>query len=410
MNQDNNFNQNIFNSQGNNGMSNNQNINNTYMQQSQTNNINTYQQPIDNKPPKKRKLGLIIGVVAIIVIIIGLLIIFLKPKDNENDVNNLDNNNSSVEDNIQLNNYINGNANNIDKLIMILKKDDNQKYLIQFNEINIAKNFNCSNDKCGNEIININSISQIADNEISISFNSKDYTISISKSTSSYDKIIKESNNSYIYYNELVSCYMYYFKINDSYIKIQPVNNNDICSTEENALQLFDYFNDNLTFMTAAVDENTKKIDFKSVKDVNNSFIDISDSYFTNDFIFDYVHSLGFEINNPLDVNFYSNNKNRSIDLNLNYLVNKPDLEKVNFEITLIDEIDFNSFKKKEEISFSLDEKEIVYYSIGQSGVYMVIDNNDAYFKVKATGTYFTNDTALNSLKEVLNELLKENK
>ena len=59
---------------------------------------------------------------------------------------------------------------------------------------------------------------------------------------------------------------------------------------------------------------------------------------------------------------------------------------------------------------YLFDEKEIVYYSIGQAGVYMVIDNNDAYFKVKATGTYFTNDTALNSLKEVLNELLKENK
>ena len=407
MNQDNNFN-----SHGNNGMSNNQNINNTYMQQSQTNNTNTYQQPIDNKPPKKRKLGLIIGVVAIIVIIIGLLLIFLKPKDNENDVNNLDNDNSNIEDNIQLNNYINGNANDIDKLIMMLKKDDNKKYLIQFNEIDISKNFNCSNDKCGNEIININSISQITDNQISISFNSKDYTISISKSTSSYDKTIKENNNSYIYYNELVSCYMYYFKINDSYIKIQPTNNNDnnICSSEESALQLFDYFNNHLTFMFATVDENTKKIDFKSVKDVNNSFIDISDSYFTNDFIFDYVHSLGFEINNPLDVNFYSNNKNRSIDLNLNYLVNKTNLEKVNFEITLIDESNFNSFKEKGEISFSIDEKEIVYYTIDQSGVYMVIDTNDSYFKVKATGAYFTNETALNSLKEVLNELLKENK
>ncbi len=103
MNQDNNFNQNEFNTQGNNGMHNNQplnnqNINNTYMQQSQTNNTNTYQQPFDNKPPRKSKLGLIIGIVAIGIITIGLLLIFLKPKDNENDIIN-PNNNQVEEDN-----------------------------------------------------------------------------------------------------------------------------------------------------------------------------------------------------------------------------------------------------------------------------------------------------------------------
>lgn len=124
MNQDNNFNQNDFNSQGNNGISNNQplnnqNINTTYTQQTQMNSTNmyqqpvqpqdtfnnqaintqpNYQQPIDNKSPKKSKLGLIIGIVAIVVIIIGLLLIFLKPKDNENDIKE-PNNNQVEEDN-----------------------------------------------------------------------------------------------------------------------------------------------------------------------------------------------------------------------------------------------------------------------------------------------------------------------
>lgn len=418
----NNLNQNNFNTQGNNGIPNdqplnnniNQEFNNTFSQQQNVNQSTINQQLQTNntppKPLKKINLGLIIGII-VGVVAIGIVGAVLLLGNNNNDNNNSENSaNSANGNNNSSNNYINGNANDMDKLIMILKKGDNQKYLVQFNEINIAKNFNCSNDKCGNGIININSISQILDNTIYINLNSKDYTISISKNTSSYDKIIKESNNSYIYYNELLSCYMYYFKINGSYIQIQPINNKDICSNEENALQLFDYFNDNLTVMTATVDENTKKVDFNSIKDANNSFIDVSHSYFVNDFIFDYVHSLGFKINNPLDVNFYSNNKNRAIDLNLNYLVNKPNLEKINFEITFIDKSDFNNFKEKEEISFNIGIIEIIYYSIDESGVYMVIDANNNYFKIKATGTYFTNDTSINSLKEVLNELLKENK
>ena len=238
--------------------------------------------------------------------------------------------------------------------------------------------------------------------------NGEYYVIRISEGPTSHEKIIKEINNSYIYYNELISCYMYYFRIDDSYILIQPINNN-ICSNKENALQLFDYFTKNLTFMTATINENTKELDFNSVKDNNNLSVNISDSYFVNDFIFDYVHSLGFKIKNPFDINFYSNDEYRKIDLNLNYSVNKPNLENINFEITMIDKSKFNHFKEKEEQSFNINTKKISYYNVDQSGAYMVIDTNYNYFKIKASGTYFTNDIALNSLKEVLNELLKKN-
>lgn len=402
MNQEqNNLNPNNFNTQRNNGVPSNKPLNN--MNQN-------LQQNLNPKLPKKINFGLVFGIIAVVVAIgIGAFIL-LNNNDNKPTDNGNNNFNTEAENNNKSNNYINNNASDTNKLIMVLKKDDNQKYLIQFNEVDISKNFNCSNDRCGNEIINIDSISQIADNSISIKLNGRDYTISISKNISSYDRVIKENNNSYLYYNDLVSCYIYYFKISDSYIKIQPTNNNDICLNEEIALETLDYFNNNLSFMTVIVGENTKKIDFNSVKDANNSFIDITNSYFVNDFIFDYVSSLGFKINNPLDVNFYSNNKNRSIDLNLNYVVNKTNLEKINFEITSIDKSDFNNLKEKEVTSFNIGKKEIVYYVIDQSGVYMVINDNNSYFKVKATGTYFTNDTALNSLKEVLNELLKEDK
>lgn len=116
MNQDsNNLNQNTFNAQGNNGIPNNQPLNNNQYVQSQQVNTNMHQQPmnqmniqqptqqpvnsfesgnvnnqnLNSKPSKKMNLGLIIAIVAIIVIIVVVTIILLSYNSNsENSLNN----------------------------------------------------------------------------------------------------------------------------------------------------------------------------------------------------------------------------------------------------------------------------------------------------------------------------------
>lgn len=125
MNQDNNFNQNDFSSQGNNGipnnqpLPNNQNINNTYTQQAQINNTNMYQQLINPQPqptntfesgnannlsfnsklPKKMNLGLIVGIVAVVAVV-GIGIVFGSKllSNGGNDNSNNGNNSSSKVD------------------------------------------------------------------------------------------------------------------------------------------------------------------------------------------------------------------------------------------------------------------------------------------------------------------------
>lgn len=120
MNQDNNFNQNNFNSQGNNGMSNNQSLNNLGFNQNTNVNqqiapsfqqpvqsqdtfnsqeVNTqpnYQQSIDTKLPKKSKLGLIIGIVAIVVVVTVGVILLSNNKNEDGNTLNSDTTNSKL--------------------------------------------------------------------------------------------------------------------------------------------------------------------------------------------------------------------------------------------------------------------------------------------------------------------------
>lgn len=97
MNQEqNNFNPNNFNTQGNNGIPNNQSmgVNQQPMNTFETGNANN--QNFNIKQPKKMNLGLIIGiVVAVVVVGIGALILFKKPSSQANN-NGITNNNTNV--------------------------------------------------------------------------------------------------------------------------------------------------------------------------------------------------------------------------------------------------------------------------------------------------------------------------
>jgi len=129
MNQDDNFNHNNFNTQGNNGIPNNQPLNNQSFSQGMNINQQTtpsYGQPImqepvpqpmntfensdannsnfNSKPPKKMNLGLIIGIV-VVVAVVGVAIIF-GSKLLSNDRNNNAGNNNKIENNNNSNNGI----------------------------------------------------------------------------------------------------------------------------------------------------------------------------------------------------------------------------------------------------------------------------------------------------------------
>lgn len=416
MNQENNnLNQSNFNTKGNNGIPNNQPLNN---------------QNFNSPPQKKVNLGLIIGIVAVVVVV-GIGIVFGSKLLSNNDNNsNLDSESNNKSNNLlDLKTYSNSNSN--DNIAIPFNATTNGYYVIKIKENNIGSKLILSNKTFKNDCISISHYyrTNFTDGNIKISnlWNYNTITIGTGYSKLPEDsefidyEIIQNDNSNYLIYSKWKTSDLESYDIyignaeKDYFFKISSSESNSLDKSKE----LYEKFLNNSEVCYMNFDEKDNFL--IATKSINNkTSVDISSWRFFPDMIMEYFINNGLIYKSSIQT---ENFNHESLGETTAYQIYELDgkfykagftirkISKNDYEKVIIEENRKASYTTKvyegiKQIKLSAFDETFLYPLSNSANMFVKTANN--YYKINTGITYnngSNNEELTNKVIKIMNQI-----